>query len=147
MNKVSIKNVSSAKVSLYMPEIHIQRELLPGQVFNLDREVYDDLILDQGVEALFAGHYLTVLSGLEPDEVPVNNDNVVSATDIGKMLDDLDVAAFAKFIPNAAPAEREAVVDLAVAKKVTHPGFTQLIKKYCGRDVIELINMRHQEEI
>lgn len=146
MNKVSIRNISSTKVSLYMPEIHIQRELLPGQAFSLDRDVYDELILDQGVEALFAGHYITV-SGLEPDEMPVEVENVMPATEIAKMLDNLDVAAFAKFIPNAAPAEREAVVDLAVAKKITHPGFTQLIKKYCGRDVIELINMRHQEEV
>ena len=146
MNKVSIRNISSAKVSLYMPEIHIQRELLPGQTFNIDKEVYDDLILDQGVEALFAGHYLSV-SGLEPDEMPVGGENAMPASEIAKMFDNLDISAFAKFIPTAAPAEREAVVDLAVEKKITHPGFTQLIKKYCGRDVIELINMRHQEEV
>ena len=145
MSKVNIKNISSAKISLYMPEVHVQRELLPGQGFNVEREVYDDLILDQGVEALINGHYITV-SGLEEDEIPAETKNAVSAAEIAKMFDDLDVSTFAKFIPNAAPAEKEAVVDLAVSKRITHPGFTTLIKKYCGRDVIELINMKHQEE-
>ena len=63
------------------------------------------------------------------------------------MLVNNDVTAFAKFIPNAAPAEKDTIVSLAVDKKITHSGFVGLIKKYCGRDVIELINMRHQEEV
>ena len=147
MSKVTIKNISSGTVALFAPEIHIQRELLPKQQFNLEKEVYDDLILDQGMEALIRGHYIEV-SGLEEDEAILSPaEAVYSATDIGKMLDESDIVNFAKFIPNAAPAERETIVDLAVAKKITNSGFVSLIKKYCGRDVIELINMKHQEEV
>ena len=146
MSKVNVKNISSAKVSLYVPECHVQRELMPGQSFNMEREVYDEFVIDQGIEAMIKEHYIAI-SGLEDEETPVNDTPIVSAVDIGKMLDDLDITAFAKFIPNAAPAEKEAAVDLAVEKKVTHAGFVSLIKKYCGRDVIELINMRHQEEV
>lgn len=146
MGKINIKNVSSSRVSLYVPECHIQRELMPRQFFNVDREVYDEMILNQGVEALIKEHYL-VVSGLEEDETPVNDTPVVTADEIAKMFDDVNITAFASFIPNAAPAEKDAVVDLAVEKKITHAGFVSLIKKYCGRDVIELINMRHQEEI
>ena len=119
---------------------------MPGQSFNIEREVYDEFVLDQGVEAMIKEHYIAI-SGLEDDETPINDTPIVSAVDIGKMLDDLDITAFASFIPNAAPAEKDAVVDLAVEKKITHAGFVSLIKKYCGRDVISLINMRHQEEI
>lgn len=146
MSKVNIKNVSSAKISLFVPESRLQRELIPGQSFNIEKEVYDDIILDQGIEALVQGHYI-VVSGLEQDEAPILATPVISASEIGTMLDELNITEFAKFIPNAAPAEKEAVVDLAVEKKITNNAFVSLIKKYCGRDIIELINMRHQEEI
>lgn len=146
MSKVNIKNVSSAKISLYVPENHIQRELIPGQSFNVEKDIYDDIILDQGIEALVQGHYI-VISGLEEDDAPVLSNPVVTATEIGQMLDDLNITKFASFIPNAAPAEKEAIVDLAVEKKITNNAIVSLIKKYCGRDVIELINMRHQEEM
>ena len=90
-------------------------------------------------------HYLKV-EGLQEDEKVEVESLTYSKADISKMLDDLDITAFAKFIPTAAPAEKETAVDLAVEKKITHSAIVQLIKKYCGRDVIDLINMRHQEE-
>ena len=41
MSKVTIKNISSGTVALFAPEIHIQRELLPKQQFNLEKEAID----------------------------------------------------------------------------------------------------------
>ena len=37
MSKINIKNVSSAKISLFVPESRIQRELIPGQSFNIEK--------------------------------------------------------------------------------------------------------------
>ena len=71
---------------------------------------------------------------------------VYTAQDIGAMLDKLDVTAFAKFIPNAAPAEKETAIKLAIDKGITNPAITALIKKYCDIDVINEINMKHQAE-
>ena len=146
MSKVNIKNVSNCSVSLYVPECNVQRLLLPRQGFNVERETYDELILNQGVEALFKEHYL-VVSGLEENDTPITDTKVVTAEEIAKMFDTQNITEFAKFIPTAAPAEKDAAVELAVEKKITNSGFTSLIKKYCGRDVMELINMKHQEEI
>jgi hypothetical protein len=56
------------------------------------------------------------------------------------------VTAFAKFIPNATEAEKESAVTLAVKHKVTNPGITALIKKYCGIDVINAIAVNHEAE-
>jgi len=92
-------------------------------------------------------HYLYV-SGLEDEEkVEELPNNVFDKQQISKMLDELNITEFAKFIPTAAPAEKETVVDLAVEKGITNSGFVTLIRKYCDKDIIELINTRHAEEI
>ena len=145
MDKITITNISNATVSLFVPEVRLNRELIPGRSISIDRQMYDDLIFDVGFNALVNSHYIKV-SGLEEDEKVEISTPVYSKSEIEKILDTLDITAFAKFIPTAAPAEKETVVDLAVEKGITHPAIVQLIKKYCGRDVIELINMRHQEE-
>lgn len=145
MDKITITNISNATVSLYVPEIRLNRDLIPGRVINIDREMYDDLTLDPGFNSLLRAHYIAVGGIGEDDQVDIIT-NVYSKNDIEKMLDTLDITAFAKFIPTAAPAEKETVVDLAVEKRIMHPAIIQLIKKYCDRDVIELINMRHQDE-
>ena len=62
------------------------------------------------------------------------------------MFDTANITEFAKFIPNAAEAEKETAVKLAIEKGITNSGFTALIKKYCGVDVISAINMKHQAE-
>lgn len=146
MDKITIKNISNATVSLYVPEIKLNRSLIPGRSISIDKETYDDLTFDTGFNILVKSHYLSVEGIEENDEVEVVK-NVFTKEDINKMLDNQDITAFAKFIPTAAPAEKETVVDLAVEKGITNSGFVTLIKKYCGRDVIELINMRHQEEV
>ena len=62
------------------------------------------------------------------------------------MLDELDIPAFAKFIPTAKTAEREAVVRLAVDKGITNQTFVTLINKYCDVDIINAISIKHQAE-
>ena len=146
MDKITIKNISNATVSLYVPEIKLNRDLIPGRAISINKEEYDDLTFDPGFNSLVKAHYLSIEGIEENDEVEVIKD-VFTKEDINKMLDSQDITAFAKFIPTAAPAEKETVVDLAVEKGITNSGFVTLIKKYCGRDVIELINMRHQEEV
>lgn len=146
MSKITIKNISNATVSLFVPEVKLNRELMPGRALAIDKDMYDELTMDQGFNSLVSSHYIAI-SGIEDDDKVEVIQNVYSRDDINKMLDDLDITAFAKFIPTAAPAEKETVVDLAVEKKITHSAIVALIKKYCGRDVIELINMQHQEEI
>ena len=146
MDKITIKNISNATVSLYVPDVRLNRDLIPGRSINIDKEMYDDLTFDPGFNALLRSHYIAI-EGVEDNDKVDLLENVFSKDDIEKMLDTLDITAFAKFIPTAAPAEKETVVDLAVDKGITHPAIIQLIKKYCDRDVIELINMKHQEDI
>lgn len=145
MDKVTIKNVSYATVSLYVPEIKFNRTLAPNRTIAIDKDTYDELTFDSGFAALVRNHYIAV-SGVEEDEAVEVVKNVYDVQAISDMLESKNITAFANFIPTAAPAEKETAVQLAVEKGITHPGFVELIKKYCDRDIISLINMKHQAE-
>ena len=145
MEKITIKNISYATVSLYVPDIKFNRTLAPNRVISVDKDTYEELTFDTGFNALVRNHYIQV-SGIEEDEAVEKIENVYDNQAIAEMLESKNITAFANFIPTAAPAEKETAVQLAVEMGITHPGFVELIKKYCDRDVIALINMKHQAE-
>lgn len=145
MKNITIKNVSTAKIYLSIPSIHFSRELMPGRELPLTEEEYREMTFDTGCMSLLGGHFLKV-SGLEEYEEVVPSASVVDTGMIAKMFDTNDVVSFGRFIPNATTAEKESVVAIAVKKGITHPGFVQLIKKYCDVDIINAINMKHQAE-
>lgn len=148
MSKITVKNISSGNVVLIAPNLRFRRELLPGRKIPLTNEEYEELSFDSGFAALLNGHYVKI-EGVEEDAqaIEINGaDHIYDTTMIAKMLDDGDVTSFAKFIPTAAQAEKDTAVKLAIEKGITNNGFTALIKKYCGVDVIEAINFKHQAE-
>ena len=145
MNNITIKNVSTATVYLFVPSIKFNRELVPGRVVPVTQEEYDELTFDPGFMSLLNSHYITV-NGVEEDKQVEVIKDVYEADQIAQMLDKLDVTAFAKFIPKATDAEKESVINLAVEKGITQQTFVALIKKYCDVDIIKAINMKHEAE-
>ena len=145
MSNISIKNVSSAKICLAIPSIRFNRELMPGRIIPLTEDEYRELTFDPGCRNLIDGHFIKIF-GVEEGQEVVETSQVYEVTDIAKMLDELDITSFAKFIPTASAAERDSVVKLAIDKGITHNGFVTLIKKYCDVDIINAINMKHQAE-
>ena len=142
---IRIKNISTNLVSLYVPNIHFNRELMPGREIPVSQEEYEELTFDTGFMQLVNGHYLRVLGVEEEQQVEVV-ENIVEASEIEKMLVNGDVTAFAKFIPKATEAEKESAVTLAVEHKITNSGIVTLIKKYCDVDVIQAIAAKHDAE-
>jgi hypothetical protein len=142
---ISVKNISSAKVVLRIPDIRFNRSLMPGRVITLTEDEYKELVQEPGCRNLLNGHYIKI-TGVEEDKAVEEVANVFEASDIAAMLDKLDITAFAKFIPNATAAEKETVIKLAVEKGITNAGFVALIKKYCDVDIINAINVKHQAE-
>ncbi len=144
MKDISIKNVSTATVVITLPDLHFRRELTPGRSATIPEEIYNELRFDPGTAGLLDDHYL-VISGIDDEGVKITTD-AVDSTEISRMFDEQDITAFAKFIPNAAQAERDTVIRLAIDKGVTAPAFVSLIKKYCGTDIIQAINFKHLAE-
>ena len=142
---IRIKNVSTSLVSLYVPAIKLNRELTPGRAIPISEEEYEELTFDPGFMALVNGHYV-VIEGIAAEQQVADVGPVFEASKIQNMLLTNDVAAFAKFIPNATDAEKDSAVTLAVEHKITNNGIVALIKKYCGVDVIDAIAKKHDAE-
>ncbi len=142
---IRIKNISTNLVSLYVPNIHFNRELMPGREIPVSQEEYEELTFDAGFMSLVNGHYLKVI-GVEEEKAVEVVENVFEASEIEKMLVSGDVTKFAKFIPKATDAEKESAVTLAVEHKITNAGIVALIKKYCDIDVISAIAAKHDAE-
>lgn len=146
MSQITIKNISTATVVLSVPESSYRRVLPPGRVIPVTQREYDDLMFNPGMNTLVRSHYIKI-NGVDKDkQVEEIESNIYEQTDIAKMLDELNITSFAKFIPTAAPAEKETVIKLAVDKGITNPAFTALIQKYCGVDIIKAINTKHLAE-
>lgn len=145
MDKISIKNISSATVVISVPELKFRRELIPGRSINVSKEDYDELIFDPGINGLINDHYISII-GAEDDVSENVPENVFEKSDLEKILDKQDITAFAKMIPTAKQAEKDTIVQLAIEKGITHPAFVKLIKQYCDVDVISAINRKHQLE-
>lgn len=143
MEKITIKNVSSATVVISLPPVILPRTLTPGRSINISREDYDELSVDLGFEGLVRDHYVEVI-GLEENEAV--QENVFDYGEIEKIIKSQNITAFSKMIPNAKQAEKETIVQLAIDNGVTNPAFVTLIKKYCDTDIISAINMKHLAE-
>lgn len=144
MEKITLKNISTATVNIVSDKF--RRELMPGRTIPISRSVYDDLMFDPGFNNLLTGHYIRI-DGVDKDNAVVEDTSeIFDVTTIGKMFDTKDYSAFAKFLPKATSAEKDTVIKLAVDKGINDGGFTALIKKYCGVDVISAFNIKHQAE-
>ena len=142
---ITIKNISTNLVSLYLPNVHFNRELMPGREIPVSPEEYEEMTFDTGFMSLVNGHYIKI-NGVEENQQVEVVENVFEASEIEKMLVKGDVTAFAKFIPHATDAEKESAVTLAVEHKITNAGIVALIKKYCDIDVIQAIAAKHDAE-
>ena len=143
MDKITIKNISSATIVLVLPELRFRRELVPGRSINVSQEEYDELTFDVGFNSLVEDHYILVTGAEEETKPVMSTSPVYEKSDIENILDTLNVTAFAKMIPTAAKAEKDTIALLAVEKGITHPAFVKLIKQYCDVDVIDAINRKH----
>lgn len=143
---IRIKNVSTSLVSLFVPNIRFNRDLIPGRSIPISKEEYEELIFDSGFMALVNGHYL-VIEGLEEDQQVADVGEVFPATEIARMLKEGDIQAFSRFIVKATDSEKESAVTIAVEQKITNAGIVTLIKKYCNVDVIDAIAKNHEAEI
>jgi len=144
-NTITVKNISAATVILSVPELKFRRELIPGRSIHIERELYDELVFEPGIQNLVAGGYIH-FDGVAEEEASIDAPETYNAAEIKTMLVARDITKFAKFIPTAPDAAKTAIVDTAVDLGITDSAFTALIKKYCGVDVVDAIHKKHQLE-
>ena len=144
---VSIKNTSNSNVVISVPDLDFRRELVPSRTVSIEKEKFEELSFDPGLQSLIRGGFLTV-SGLDEEEASMVEAPLGETTireDVKKIYKAKDYAKFVKLVKNASPAAKEIITQVAVEEKLTDTGFVQLIKQYCDNfDVIGAINFQHQ---
>ena len=144
---VSIKNTSNSNVVISVPDLDFRRELVPSRTVSIEKEKFEELSFDPGLQSLIRGGFLTV-SGLDEEEASMIEAPLGETTtreDVKKIYKAKDYAKFVKLVKNASPAAKEIITQVAVEEKLTDTGFVQLIKQYCDNfDVIGAINFQHQ---
>lgn len=138
---IKIKNISSAEVTIALPDLRLRREIKPGFAMPFKEEEYEYLTFDPGFNTLIDGHYIKVLDAENAPEIESKE-----ATDIETMLKNRDITAFAKFIPNATAAERDSIMKYAVEYGIVDNSFAALIKKYCGVDIVNAVSKYHDSQ-
>lgn len=146
---IKIKNISSANLTISLPDIRFRVELVPGREKIISKEQYDDLMFDAGVQNMLAGGYLKI-DGAETDEAQeaVKTSGFASADmdEISEILDKRDIASFTKLIQKASPATKDTIVRLAIEKNIADRPFIALIDKYCGIDTLDALTKQRQSE-
>lgn len=150
MNKITLKNTSTANVVISAPDTDFPRRMLaPSREIRITEEQYDDLAYDAGFQSLVGAGFIKV-SGLDAEVVAAEMGDTkeqakVTKEEVRKIYAAKDYTNFTKLIQNASSAAKDVFTEVAVEMKITDNGFIQLIKKYCnGYDVIEAIGFAHK---
>ena len=142
---IKIKNISSAEVTIALPDIRLHREIKPGFSMPFKDEEYEYLTFDPGFNTLIDGHFIKVLGAptIDGESIAIEQSKTYEANEIKEMLEKRNITEFAKFIKNASTAEKDSVIKYAVDLGVTDKAFAALIKTHCGIDIVEAISNRH----
>ena len=146
MKNITVKNISSSDVVLIAPNVNYRRDLAPGRVLPLEKNIFEELTFDSGFQSMVRCGFLRVDGEQEVKEAIVvdNEDKILSYEEVKEIYANKDFTTFAKTIVNAPQATKDNFVKAAIDMNVVDNGFTALIKKYCGVDVFEALNIKHQ---
>lgn len=142
---ITVKNTSTASVTIIAPDYNFRRELMPGRSIPLPQEVFDELSFDTGFQSMVSGGFIKI-SGVDTEGIFDAPKEDTEAIEIDTIIKERNVTKFAKLIPTATPAVKDAIVKSMVANNVTDAAFTALVNKYCGVDVLQAITIARQSE-
>ena len=81
MSKVTVKNISNRRVGIYVPDLRINRVILPGREISMEESLLEDALTYPGVTELFSKKYLIVEEIKEGIELGVIDESSVVTTD------------------------------------------------------------------
>ena len=79
MSKVTVKNISNRRVGIYVPDLRINRVILPGREISMEESLLEDALT--GVTELFSKKYLIVEEIKEGIELGLIDESSVVTTD------------------------------------------------------------------
>lgn len=147
MSKTQIKNISRFEISINLPNVRFRRTLKPKQGFIASEEILDDFTFDTGCRTLVKNGYLAVIT--EDEEVKAQIDMPEAKTaqdvDITELLTKKTPKDLKEVLANATEGLKDSIAKAAIELNVADPARSQVIKTYCGVDVLQAIALQNKE--
>ena len=147
MSKTTIKNISKFEISINLPNVRFRRTLRPKQGFIATEDVLDDFTFDPGCRTLVKNGYLTVIS--ENEEVVAQIDmpekKTAEEVDIEELLTKKTHKELKAVLDDATDALKDAIAKTAIEMNIGDPARSQIIKMYCGVDVLQALALQNKE--
>lgn len=156
-----IKNTSGFSILLSYPNAKARFDLTPNRQVSISEAVFEEMKYDAGTEDLLRygviqfitedGQKKTLEELLNPtpntenvSEIEDKTDGkiVLSKEEVIKLLQEGTIAQFTKTVKNASAATLETIGQMAIELSVADGARTELIKKYCGIDVLQALNYK-----
>lgn len=147
MSKTTIKNISKFEISINLPNVRFRRTLKPKQGFLATEEVLDDFTFDPGCRTLVKNGYLTVISENEEAiaQIDMPEKKTTEEVDIAELLTKKTHKELKAVLDDATDALKDAIAKTAIEMNIGDPARSQIIKMYCGVDVLQALALQNKE--
>lgn len=147
MSKTTIKNISKFEISINLPNVRFRRTLRPKQGFLATEDVLDDFTFDPGCRTLVKNGYLTVISEDEEALAQIDMPELKTAEDIDivELLTKKGHKELKLVLDEATDALKDAIAKTAIEMSIGDPARSQIIKMYCGVDVLQALALQNKE--
>lgn len=146
--KVTVKNMSSATVSINIPNLNFTRELKGENAkTNIPFDTLYEGLSDPGIMVLFDEGFLYIEDkqdridlGLEfEDESEPQGAKVMDSKSILEILERNEPMEIRTTLENLALEQRKKFAQVAIQNKIYNPGLAKFIMDYTGIDLLEAI--------
>lgn len=147
MSKATIKNISRFEISISLPNVRFRRTLKPKQGFVAAEEVLDDFTFDSGCRTLVKNGYLAVISEDEAVTASIDAPEQKTAQDVNieDLLKNKTAKELKEVLADATEGLKDSIAKSAIDLKIADPARSQVIKMYCGVDVLQALALQNKE--
>lgn len=150
--KVIVKNMINSVVGLNLPDLRLTRTWeRKGVKKTIDLDVLREAMYDPGTEYMFRNKILYIDDkdvrielGLEDPES--KTDFLLDEKQMKRYLTVLPVKELKEALPKMGEGQVEALIDYAVKNEIVNFDRCQAIKDFCGKDIINIIQLNRKDE-
>lgn len=144
MNK--IKNTSNSAITIALPNVRFRTELRPKQERPMPDDVMTEFNYDPGCVNMVKWGFIKVMYDENTQLDRIETEAKTSAdVDVAELLTKKTPKELAEVLKEASPALKDEIVASAVSLAIADPGRCNIIEKYTGVDVLNVMAMARKE--
>lgn len=154
MSKVKVISTVGHEVTVIEPQLRFKHSWNPYSFMNIERETLEELMFDPGFKRLIDAGTLYIEDmdvkkslSLEPEEAtaPVNI-IILTDTDRKAMMTTMPFERFQEKMEKLSKDQIQTLADWAIANRCQDYNKCELIRKKCGRDIVQAIRLSEADK-